>query len=303
MSESLGAMKGFVYAFADAASFLFGSVQGLCLVGAALVLAAGLRVASALSERRLLAKAAGESLGRRAAFGVGARELGRIALRVVAALPALALLAAATVALVGAAGASRRLDAYLEGRERLAELQATVRNLERRYRAVDVEVLDASGGRISAELSFYDNRSPGAPARKQTISLRGSELFVDAIVCNFEYSEIAAGRRVNLAIPYRAFTDEVPQAEGVELGLLDEVGVPLMYRRPPDGVYGIEPDTYDERLAELASILRSEEAARGAGIVRSLYGNAVHRLVRGGDSFTIWVEQTGGLSVKDAKAF
>ena len=205
--------------------------------------------------------------------------------------------------LMGVAESSRRLDDYLAGRARIAELTATVRNLERRYRAVDVAIRDASGGYIEAELSYYDSRSPNAPSRKQGVRLRGRELFVDAIVCNFDYSEISAGKAVNLAIPYRAFTDEVPQSEGVSLDLSDEEGVPLMYRRSPSEVYGIEPGAYDARLAELLGILKSDQAARGAGIVRSLYGNAVHRVARTGDSFTIWVEQTGGLSVKDAKSF
>jgi hypothetical protein len=37
--------------------------------------------------------------------------------------------------------------------------------------------------------------------------------------------------------------------------------------------------------------------------VRSLYGDAVHRAARKGDSFTVWVEQSGGLSVKDSTSF
>jgi hypothetical protein len=49
--------------------------------------------------------------------------------------------------------------------------------------------------------------------------------------------------------------------------------------------------------------MRTDEAARGAGIVRSLYGDAVHRGVKKGDSFIVWVEQTGGLSVKDPTSF
>lgn len=303
MSDAAGTFKAILYAFSDGAAFLFGTKAGLAIVAAAIVLAAVLRMAAALSERRLLAKAAGEVLGRGAAFGVAMRELGSMVLRAVAALPAIAAVAAAAFILVGVAESSRRLDEYLAGRARIAELTATVRNLERRYRAVDVAVEDVSDGYISAELAYYDSRSPNAPSRKQKLRLRGRELFVDAIVCNFAYSEIAAGRAVNLAIPYRAFTDEVPQSEGVALDLSDEKGVPLMYRRGPEDLYGIAAPAYDARLSELVGMLQSEQASRGAGIVRSLYGNAVHRVARKGDSFTIWVEQTGGLSVKEARTF
>jgi len=303
MSEAVGLLKPLLYGLADAIGFLFGTTLGIVLLAALLVAAAALRVAAALSARRLAAKAAGEKFGRARALGLALRELGSAFLRAAAALPALVAAAAAALGILVLADSSRKLDSYLEDRARIAELTATVRNLERRYRAIDVDILEAAGGRIDAKLSFYDYRSPRSPARSQTISLPGRELFIDAIVCNFDYAEIAAGRSVNLAIPYRAFTDETPQAKGTDLGLLDEKGVPLMYRRPPEGVYGIDAAAYDARLEELAAILRSEEAARETGIVRSVYGNALHRFVRRGDSFTIWVEQSGGLSIKDAKAF
>lgn len=303
MRDAIGTLKPLLYGLADALAFLFGTGPGLAIVAALLTLAAGLRVGRAISGRRLAAKAAGERLGRGRAFLLALREIASLCLGAAASLPALAALAATSLVVVALADSSRRLDEFLEGRRRVAELTATVRNLERRYRAIDVEVLAAAPGRIRAELSFYDYRSPLAPARKQSVELPGRELFVDAIVCNFDFSEIAAGRAVNLAIPYRAFTDELPQAEGVELGLLDERGVPLVYRRPPEGVYGLSAAAYDERLTELAGILRSDEAARGAGIVRSLYGNAVHRAVRPGDRFSIWIEQSGGLVVKDERAF
>ena len=76
-----------------------------------------------------------------------------------------------------------------------------------------------------------------------------------------------------------------------------------MYRRSADELYGMDSSAYDARLAELMAVLRTDEAARGAGIVRSLYGNAVHRGVKKGDSFVVWVEQSGGLSVKDQSSF
>ena len=67
----------------------------------------------------------------------------------------------------------------------------------------------------------------------------------------------------------------------------------------PEKVYSLSVN----RLGEIAVLLRDEKAARGAGVVRSLYGAALHRPVRRGDRFTIWAEQTGGLTIKDASAF
>jgi len=166
-----------------------------------------------------------------------------------------------------------------------------------------VAVLEAGGGRFVAEFSYYEGGRARPLAAPQRIELRGAELFVDAVVCNFAYSEIAQGRARNLALPYRAFSDEVPQAEGPALALLDDLGVPLVFRLPAEELYGIAPDRYAARVAELSAFLRSEEASRGAGIVRSLYGAAVHRPARKGDRFSIWIEQSGGLTIKDAFSF
>jgi hypothetical protein len=303
MDDKLGAFKAILYAISDAAVFLFTTPTGLLVLGAVLLLAAGARLWSALSDRALAHKAAGEAFGPVAATGTALRELAGMGVKAAAALPTNAGIAAAHVLLVGMSDASRKMDDYIAGRKRIAELSATVRNLERRYKAVEVAVDDVKDGRIKATLSFFDYKDPKSPAKTQSVDIVGKELFIDAIVCNFDYSEISAGEKVNLAIPFKVFSDELPEAQGIALSILDDSGVPLMYGRPSDQVYGIAPEAYRARLAELMESMRTDEAARSAGIVRSLYGDAVHRAAKRGESFVIWVEQSGGLSVKESAAF
>lgn len=303
MDDKLGAFKPILYALSDAAIFVFTKPLGLAILGAALLLAAGARLWTAVSDRRLAVKAAGEDFGRGAAVGAALRALAGLGVKAAGTLPALAGIAVALVLLVGVANATRAVDDYVSGRKRVAELTTTVRNLERRYKAVEARIDEVKDGRIMASLAFFDYKNPSAPAKTQSIDIAGKELFIDAIVCNFDYSEISAGRAVNLAIPFRVFSDEVSESEGVSLALLDEKGLPLMYHRSADELYGIGLEAYEARLAELMAVLRTDEAARGSGIVRSLYGDAVHRGVKKGDSFSVWVEQSGGLSVKDAAAF
>jgi len=303
MDEKLGAFKALLYAISDAAAFLFTTQTGLVLLGAALLLAAGARLWTVLSDRALAHKAAGEAFGPAVAAGTALREVAVMGVKTAAALTTMAAIAAALVLLVGVSDATRKMDEYVAGRKRVTELTATLRNLERRYKAVGVRIDDASEGRIKATLSFFDYKDPKAPAKTQSIDIAGKELFIDAIVCNFDYSEIAGGAEVNLAIPFKVFSDEVPEAQGLALSILDESGLPLMYGRASDQIYGISPDAYAARLPELMASMRSDEAARGAGIVRSLYGDAVHRAAKKGGGFTVWVEQSGGLTIKDASSF
>ncbi len=302
-NDRLGAFKDLLYGLSDAAAFLFTTQLGLALLALVLILAASLRLWTVVSGRRLAAKAAGERFGAGAALGAVLRELTGLGLKAAGALPALAAVGAALVLLMGVSEATHAVDDYLAGQTRIAELSQTVRNLERRYKAVEARIDDASGGRIRATLSFFDYELPGKAVRTQSIDLAGKELFIDAIVCNFDYSEIAAGRAVNLALPYKVFSDEVSESEGVALSLLDDKGVPLMYHRSSDDLYGIDREAYDARLAELMAAMRGDESARKAGIVRSLYGDAVHRGVKRGDRLIVWVEQSGGLSVKEASVF
>jgi hypothetical protein len=303
MDDKLGAFKSILYAISDAAAFLFATRTGLVILGAVLFLAAGTRLWTVLSDRALAHRAAGEAFGPGAAAGTALRELAGMGVKAAGALPAIAGIAAALVLLVGLSDATRKMDDYIAGRKRVAELTATLRNLERRYKAVDVHIDEAKDGRIKATLAFFDYKDPKAPARTQSVDIAGRELFIDAIVCNFGYSEIAGGERVNLALPFKAFSDELPEAQGIALSILDDSGTPLMYRRPPEQIYGIAPDAYSARLSELMASMRTDEAARGAGIVRSLYGDAVHRVAKKGDGFVIWVEESGGLTIKDESSF
>jgi hypothetical protein len=303
MDDRLGPFKAILYGLSDAAVFLFTKPLGLVILGLVLFLAAGARLWTVLSDRRLAAKAAGEDFGRASAAGSALRELAGMGVKAAGALPALAGIGAALILLVGVADATRAVDDYLAGRKRIAELTATVRNLERRYKAVEARVDEVKDGRIKASLAFFDYKNPLVPAKTQSIDIAGKELFIDAIICNFDYSEISAGKAVNLAIPFKVFSDEVSEAQGIPLSLLDDKGLPLMYRRSADELYGISSEAYGARLAELMAALRTDEAARKEGIVRSLYGDAVHRGVQKGDAFTVWVEQSGGITVKDHSSF
>jgi hypothetical protein len=303
MDDKLGALKAPLYAISDAAVFLFTKPAGLALLGAALLLAVGARLWSAVSDRELARRAAGEACGPAEAAGIALRELVGMGIKAAGALPALMAIAAILILAVGLSDASRKMDDFVAGQKRITELTATVRNLQRRYKAVEVRVDEVKEGRIKASLAFFDYKDLKAPPRTQTVELPGREIFIDAIVCNFAYSEIESGSAVNLVIPYKVFSDELPESQGIALSILDESGTPLMYRRPPEQIYGVEPAAYEARLGELMASLRSEESARKAGIVRSLYGDAVHRAARKGESFTVWVEQSGGISVKDASSF
>ena len=115
-------------------------------------------------------------------------------------------------------------------------------------------------------------------------------------------SEISTGTSKNIVLPYRIFSEKMPQEEGISLNLKDENGIPLIFKRGENEIYGMEVEKYTKHIQEIMSYITDEKKAKMAGI-RSVYGNAVHKKVRKGETFTIWVEQTGGLVIKKAAQF
>jgi hypothetical protein len=81
------------------------------------------------------------------------------------------------------------------------------------------------------------------------------------------------------------------------------MGTPYMFNRADDDIYGLAPDLYRKRLAEFMELVRDESQAKEAGIIRSVYGSAVHKRVNVGDHFEIRSEQTGGIVLIDVRKF
>ncbi|MCX7025641.1 MAG: hypothetical protein NT080_13650 [Spirochaetes bacterium] len=294
--------KTILYAFADALELLTMTPVGLALLAGIIGSAFVLSVWNGVRERSLACEAAGKKLGIGEGTFVMFRELAAILGKIFTAGPVLLAVALGGVAVLGVADSLRKFDEIEADRKRIKELSAVVRNLDRRYRIAELRALARKDGRTKLSLAFYGGGSEEV-ARTQELEIAGTDIFLDAIVCNFDYSEIETGKRINLALPYRVFSDEVAQDSGIALELFDAKGVPYAYRRPSGEIYGIGPEDYDRRLEELSVIMEDNDASRQNGLVRSLYGSAVHRIMKPGDTFTVWVEQTGGLVIKDPRGF
>ena len=202
----------------------------------------------------------------RAATGAALRELVGMGVKAAGALPALAGIGAALVLLVGVADATRAVDDYVAGRKRVAELTATVRNLERRYKAMEVRIDEArrGGSRRPSPSTITGTRQRGS--KTQSIDIAGKELFIDAIVCNFDYSEISRRTRPSTSrYPSRSSATRCPSPRASPSLSSTTRACPSCIADRPDELYGIGPEAYDARLAELMASLRSDEAARGAG--------------------------------------
>jgi hypothetical protein len=303
MQGSEQGVKELLYGLSDTILFLFTTTFGLAIVGSALVTALSLRVYNAVKTRSLLATGAGGSMKAGEGLAIVLEEGTKIGAWVLTNLPALIAVLVVFTAVVGVGESLQQVDAVIANQRRIAELDTTIRNLERRYKVAEAKVLSQVDGVTTLEFTWFASGNPDKPISKQKISLPGKDIYFDAIVCNFAFSEIENGGARNLALPYRVFSEELAQKDGIPLEIMDARGIPYPYNREEGQLFGIEKLTFDERLAELLAIMSDDEESRKAGIVRSVYGSAVHKVVSTGDRISIWIEQSGGLTIKDAAGF
>lgn len=222
--------------------------------------------------------------------------------RIISNLPVLLSVIVIFLLIVGTAGLFKEFDQFMVNEKKIREMRTVLKHLDKRHKVADMKVTDQDDQATTVKLLFYDYADLGTNYMTQDVNIRGKDIYFDSLVLNFEYSEISEGNVINIALPYRIFSEEVPQAEGIKLRLEDDNGIPLVFKRPKEEIYGINEQEYTTRLKEILLFLTDKKAAREAG-VRSIYGNAVHKRVYKGDFLSIWIEQTGGLVIKEEEEF
>jgi hypothetical protein len=283
--------------------WLFTTKIGLASLGAGILLLIVIRYAKALKERSLLLAAAGKKMGFGKACSALAEETVTLGAMAAANVPTLIAMAAVLSVVLALSGTVAKLDEFLGLQRKIKEYSLVLKNLEKRYKVARIECGGQSDEKTKLRISYYDQDGNVPPEGEETLEIEGSDIFIDALVVNFAYSGIESGDKINLAMPYRVFSEKVAQVDGLPLKIAKKGTTPFAYQRTEKEIYGMDKPTYDQRLGELLDIALDAESSRKAGIVRSFYGSAVHRVMKKGDAFIVWVEQSGGMTIKEEKAF
>ncbi len=206
--------------------------------------------------------------------------------------------------IVGFSSGIQSIDDFVTNQKKIQELKTVLKQLDKRYKVAEMEILnvDFVTSETTLQLSFFDYALNEYIKDKQKITIKGNDIYFDAIVMNFEYSQISEGTKRNIVLPYRIFSNLVPSSKGIVLKSKDNEKIPYVFRRADKDIYGMTPEKYNENIKEFAKLLTDEKAAREAG-VRSIVGNAVHKKVKKGQKLVIWVEQTGGIVIKEKRSF
>jgi hypothetical protein len=208
--------------------------------------------------------------------------------------------------IVGLSNAFSTIDEFVENQKRIKELKAVVKNLDKSYIVAKLEItnVDVVNNTTSLNVHYYDYALDDYLKDYQSVTIKGKDIYFLNYVMNFEYSEIESGEKINLVVPYKIFSEVVPKDEGVVLQNVDSTGVPYVFYRDNDEIYGMDSLSYYNRLKELAEYMTNPEKARKDG-VRSFYAAAPHYVnnIKKGMKIIVWVEQTGGLVLKEERLF
>ncbi len=310
MSDTLDFMKKlnwFLEPISDLILFLFTSKTGFSILIILIIASIIYSVNSALRQRKLAYMAA-KSYSARVPIierlSIIVSVVGKILAKIIGNIPILLMVFIFMFFVVGLSKGISTMSEYIENQEKIKTLKSIVKQLDKRYKVAEVKVVDYdwTNDESQLDIKFFDYSQQGFVNKNQEISIKGNDIYFDAVILNFEYSEISSGNKINLALPYRVFSEDVPQEEGVRLSLTDEDGVPLIYKRNENEIYGMNSNKYYDGVAEITGYINDRDKAVKAGI-RSIYGNAVHKRVKKGETFVIWVEQTGGMVIKRKNDF
>lgn len=188
------------------------------------------------------------------------------------------------------------VNRYFENEKRIKELKTVIKNMERQQNLGKIQVISRTDNSVTYKVTVFTGYKEEAVTEE--ITLPGKEFYFDCIIINFDYSQISSGTTDNIAYPYRFWSEQLSPEKAYYLtstftDSTEQVPIPYLLQ---DDVYGIAPETYLSRIKELFSIIRDEEQSKQFGI-RSTNGAVIHIMPKDNETYTIKVENTGGLSL------
>ena len=306
--ELLKQINWFLDPVADFILFLFTTSTGYIILLIFLISYLLFTVMNALKVRRLAHEAISRNL--KPPFTekiyITLSELVKSFMGIISKLPVLLGVFLILFGIVGLSTAFNTIDDFIENQKRIKELKTVVKNLDKSYIVAKLEITDVDyvNDTTSLNIYYYDYALDDYLPEYQSVRIKGKDIYFLNYVMNFEYSEIEPGGKINLVLPYKIFSEKVSKDDGIMLQTTDSLGIPYVFRRDNDEIYGIDSLTYYSRLEEIAGLMTNPEKARLKGI-RSFYAAAPHFInnIRKGQKIIVWVEQTGGLVLKKERLF
>ncbi len=306
--EFLQQMNWFLTPVSNAILYLFTTKSGFTILIILLVSYLSLSIANKLRVRRIALKAVSEkkNIPLTDILYIVGSELMNVFLKIIANIPVLLGIIIFLFAIVGMSATFRTVDDFFGNQQKIRELQTVVKHLDKSYKVAKIKIVEynETTNMTDLDISFYDYEKKAYNKNSQNIKIKGHDIYFLSYVLNFEYSEIVTNAKKNIVIPYKIFSEEVPKDKGILLQVKDSLGIPYAFHRAEEDIYGISKTTFDAQLLKISEYMTNGTAAKKAGI-RSFWGNYVHynKPIYKGLTLIVWVEQTGGIILKETNTF
>ncbi len=182
-----------------------------------------------------------------------------------------------------------------EMEQRLEAREAMIERLNRSRRLAHITVTDQqvapNGEVVQTELLFIELDDDGGELARQSFTLPGDVLFIDAWSVKFRHEDVADGhplRGRTLVLLRRIYSDQMPPIDGYPIDLPGAV---------PPGYASGDRAEFEKRVWEhFWSLATDAEVAEAMG-VRIAQGEAVYKPVRPGKTYELIVDAAGGMSL------
>ncbi len=292
----------------DIILFFFTTKLGISLLVISFLLYLIFATKKQLTTKRLLLEAARRRpfLGIGDVLGAFFEQIGKVFIFTVNNLTVVLLALLIFIGLLGISSAVNTVDNFVQNQKKIQNLKTIVKNLNQSYEVAKIKIInyDPITKQTTFDIWFYDYAKQQYLPEKQRITLKGSQIYVLSLMINFDYSQIELGQKVNLAIPFKVFSEEIESRDGIPLNTLDSAGVPFIYHRTEEQLYGIDSSTYSVLIKQIAKYIKDPKLAKRDG-VRDIWAASPHNIKypRRGQVYIIYVEQTGGLTIKRQERF
>lgn len=188
----------------------------------------------------------------------------------------------------------------------LAARQAMVDRLSRSRRIAHLHITDQrrdeSGGATDTDVLFIELDDRGAEIARQTFTVPGDVVFVDAWTVKFKHDHVASGDPLmghTLVLLRRIYSDRLPPKDGHAIDTPGAI---------PPGYAAADAGRLEKRLWEIFWELATDASLADEMGVRVAQGEAVYKRVRAGQSFELIADAAGGMNLtplattKDAAA-
>ncbi len=305
--EMLNNINWFLSPVSQVLIFLFTTTKGIVISMLLVFTLLVFKLSDAVRVRKLANRAANKPPMPITEFSyITISTIAEIGYRIFANLPVLLITVLFLSGIVGFSASISSVNEFMENQTKIQEMQLVIKQLDANYKVATIEITnyDQEKEITSLTVSYFDNSINDYIDQQQNITIKGNDIYLLSKVINFDYSLIETENKQNIVLPIKIFSNKVPSSEGIKLNVADTNNVPYIFHKKEAGVYGMNHDTFNTRVKELFQIINNDSEARLNGI-RSYYEAAPHTFVDlcKGQRFTIWVEQTGGVVMKQETDF